>query len=632
MWNSENFFEEAPHSNLEKIKGKVIRVASSPKNNSEVIIATSSILTVENHSPQISDNIPQNMGIIQVWSLGENQELICVMEKKFDRPIYALSFSSDGEMLATGENNGSINLINWRKGGDTKSFSSCKNPAKNNRDNIISSIVFSRDGKIIASAGYDKLIRLWNTDSGELFQVLQFHEDKVLGVAFNQTSQIEEHLLVSASDDKTVRSYKIEGQGMWRVQPSYVIQGTTSWIWQLAYDSTGDLLAAACDNGEILLLDAKEFLLSDPKNLKAKILYSDKIRTWCLAFSPTNNKILATGGSNNQIKLWDVETMEEIDCLIEHQDAIRALSFSPDGLVLASASADSTVILWDLRELDSYLERKRKGELILSESKGIVESLKTFTDHNQQVWAVNFCQSKGRELILVTAGEDRKILFRSFTDGSDSIFNAYYRKDIKSSGATQSIVNIPKLESLECDDEHTDTIWSLVFDSKNSLLISASSDKKIKLWDMKTRKYLGNLGGNDEWHSDQVHALSITADSNFLVSGGNDAKIKIWDIKERKMLNYEKIANCHRHWIGSIVCHPKHPNVFASGSMDDRILLQRVDLPSAYLTSEHLEFKQENSFPKEYLTKPFADANVTGVHYPYKDQLKNFGAIEDDSS
>lgn len=67
-----------------------------------------------------------------------------------------------------------------------------------------------------------------------------------------------------------------------------------------------------------------------------------------VTFSP-DGSLLASGSSDNTIKLWDVKSRTNITTLKGHTSGVNSVAFSPDGSLLASGSSDDTILLWDMK-------------------------------------------------------------------------------------------------------------------------------------------------------------------------------------------------------------------------------------------------------------------------------------------
>jgi len=154
-----------------------------------------------------------------------------------------------------------------------------------------------------------------------------------------------------------------------------------------------------------------------------------------VAFSP-DGKVLATASFDNTIKLWDFATGKELQTLKGHTSSVYGVAFSPDGTLLASGSQDKTIRLWNPKD----------GKLI-KELKG----------HGDIVNAVAF-SNDGKT--LASAGSDKTVRLWNPADG----------KEIKNLGS------------------HKESVYTLAFSPDNSLLASGSKDTTIKLWDLKAMK------------------------------------------------------------------------------------------------------------------------------------------------
>ena len=154
------------------------------------------------------------------------------------------------------------------------------------------SLVFSSDGKTLASAGISGTVRLWDPASGKEIRQFQGHQGTVFAVAFSPDGTT----LASAAEDKTVRLWDV-GSGKEIRQ----LLGHPGWVGSVRYSPDGRILVSAGDDG--------------------------------------------------MVRLWEAATGKEIKNLHPHQGGVYSLAFSPDGGRLATAGSNTTVLVWRLSEL-----------------------------------------------------------------------------------------------------------------------------------------------------------------------------------------------------------------------------------------------------------------------------------------
>ncbi|MGL4621854.1 NB-ARC domain-containing protein [Chroococcidiopsis sp.] len=327
--------------------------------------------------------------LVRLWDVNSGQCLKALSGHA--NWVWAVAFSPNGSILASGSHDASVRLWDVKRGRCLKALCGSTNG--------IRSVSFSPDGSTLASGSEDAIVRLWDVKSGECLQVLHGHAKEVRSVTYapaNSSNTQQDSILASSSADLSVRLWDVQrGQcfqilhghtnwvfsaifspdgetlatgsfdrsvRLWDVQRGeclQILQGHTDWVWSVSFSPIPPSPLTKGDLGKILAsgsADASIRLWDVNSGECLQILRGHAGWVWSVNFSPILSSpldkrglggILASGGADASIRLWDVNSGECWKILHGHTSGVRSIAFSPDGRMLASGSDDCSVRLWD---------------------------------------------------------------------------------------------------------------------------------------------------------------------------------------------------------------------------------------------------------------------------------------------
>lgn len=207
----------------------------------------------------------------------------------------------------------------------------------------ILAIAIAPAGQQALTGSDDRIMRLWDVDSGRPVRLFQGHRAAITAVAFAADGR----RAVSGSHDRTVRVWNLETGNQ-----LHVLSGHTEPVTCVAFSPDGKRLLSAGQDRAVLLWDADA-----GKELRAFTGHAGRISS--VAFSP-DGKLALSGSHDRTACLWDVETGRVVRVLGGLGGEIYTVAFSPDGKTIATAGNDRVVRLWsaatgeELRRLEGH--------------------------------------------------------------------------------------------------------------------------------------------------------------------------------------------------------------------------------------------------------------------------------------
>ncbi|MFJ6052529.1 hypothetical protein [Streptomyces sp. NPDC092307] len=365
-------------------------------------------------------------------------------------------------------------------------------------------ISLAPDGKVLATASWDRTLRLW--DIGDPHHPRQLavltQPERLLAVAFAEGGRV-----LATASERSVRLWDVTDRRA-PTELSTLADQRSAPTWVAC--GPGGLVATGHTDGTTRLWNA-----ADPRHPRPPTTlpgHSGPVTS--VTFGPDGRTAATTGDTTT--RLWDVEDPAHprlSGVLRGHTDTVTSAAFSPDGRTVATGSWDRTARVWDIAD-----GRPTRPPAVLP-------------GHPAIVWSVAFSPD-GRALVTVGGATQ----FWDLTAPTDpkrtsTVQGGFYQAAFSPDGRV--LANSDRLLDLRDLSlaTHDDVVTSLAFDPGGHLLASASWDGTARLWQVTDGRALWPLSVL-HGHTGFVRCVAFSPDGRTLVTAAEDGTVRVWDVSD----------------------------------------------------------------------------------------------------
>jgi WD40 repeat protein len=441
---------------------------------------------------------------VRVWDVSNAKEI-----RRFEvagaGEVMSAAFSPDRQSVVTGSGqDAGAQFWNLANGQRIRRFEG--------HAGLVSSVAFSRKGDLITGS-WDNTARLWNTATGKEVQRFEGHVQGLSSVEFSpegcsilttsrngsaQLWNLDSGQMIGRFNGLLPFDYPTHTGVAFSPDGRFVLTGSGNHPWQTPHGKY--------DN------DARLWDVASGQEVRRFKGHTSGV--WSVAFSPDGKYVLTGSGrfprfdpdqkADNTARLWDIGTGQELRKFEGHSAAVRSVAFSPDGQVILTGSDDESVRLWETqtgREIRKINKRYSGSQLVFSpDGKWVLDGTTIWDPIDGHIlW--------GRQGILAAVfSRDGKLLLTGST------------------GGTATLIDVSTGQAIRQFKGPASGVWAVALSADGRFVSTGGQDNNTAiLWDAGTGLEI------QRFHANRVSSLAFSPDGEFLAVAAWDGDVQLYN-------------------------------------------------------------------------------------------------------
>jgi WD40 repeat protein len=374
----------------------------------------------------------------------------------------------------------------------------------------VSGCAVSPDGRWIVSSSFDHTLKVWDATTGTERKVLKGHTDSVSGCAVSPDGR----WIVSSSFDHTLK--------VWDV-------ATGAQLLTLSGHTEKVISCAVSPDGRFIVSSSLDCTLKvwDATNGTERLTLTGHTNTVIGCAVSPDGSFIVSASDDDTLKLWDATTGAERLTLKGHIDMVIGCAVSPDGRWIVSSSWDKTLKIWDattgaeLLTLSGHTSHvsgcavSPDGHFIVSSSWDKTLKIWDATNEVEHLILTSCAADLDARTLISSQDRDALKIGQSRVSASSNYWTTWKKLRRNNPGVGGSTI-----------EEDTERVIRCAVSPDGSFIVSASSNRMLKIWDASTGAERLILSG----HKGMVLGCVVSPDSCFVVSSSTDNTLKVWDV------------------------------------------------------------------------------------------------------